>query len=426
MWGRSSCVAPPLRSRFEPMERDKDPVHNEKEPQEGKARRGRRGEGSIHWDQDKKCYVGSISLGLDSRGKRRRPKVYGSTKTEVRNELRRLRKEVDAGVRSSSRYTVADAVEDWLATPRKGRSESSVKQYRQQFRVHIKDSIGRLKLRDLNPEDIEDWLAGKSGELATSVLGRLLWILRAAIRQAQKRGKILRNVAELAEAPEGQPGRPSKSLTLDQAHALLNAAREYALYAYIVVMLTTGIRNEEARALRWDRVDLKGVPDVEPPVPPSISIWRSDRVGGDPKTLKSKRTLALGSLAVDALQIRYQEQERQRQEAGESYQDTGLVFCTALGKPYTRFTTNKMFRPILKKAGMKNWTLRELRHSFISLMSADGVPIEEIARIAGHATTLTTETYYRRELRPILTEGAARMDTILNTSTNDEESSGGA
>ncbi|WP_116247105.1 site-specific integrase [Nocardiopsis sp. FIRDI 009] len=386
---------------------------SENEPQEGKKRRGRRGEGSIHWDKDKKCYVGSISLGFDARGKRRRPKVYGATKTEVRNELRKLRNELDAGVKSSARYTVADAVDDWLGTPKKGRSEDTVNQYRQQFKVHIKDTIGRLKLRDLEPEDVEEWLDDRSDVLATSVLRRLLWILRSAIQQAQKRGKVIRNVADLVEAPEGQPGRPSKSLTLVQARALLNSARGYALYPYIVVMLTTGIRNEEARALKWDLVDLEGDPVADPPIPPSISVWRSDRVGGDTKTRKSKRTLALGELAVEALRDRRQEQERQRVQAGENWHDAGLVFCTAMGKPYTRFTTNKMFLPILRKAGLENWTLRELRHSFISMMSADGVPIEEIARIAGHATTVTTETYYRRELRPVLTEGAQRMDAIL-------------
>ncbi|OLT27170.1 hypothetical protein BJF83_18930 [Nocardiopsis sp. CNR-923] len=392
------------------------------DPEEPKKRRGRRGEGSIHWDSTKKCYVGAISLGLDARGKRRRPKVYGATKTEVRNELRKLRNEVEAGVKSSARYTVADAVEEWLSTPKKGRSADTVDQYHQQFRVHIKGSVGRLKLRDLEPEDVEEWLDDRADALATSVVRRLLWILRSAIKQAQKRGKVIRNVADLVEAPDGRPGRASKSLTLEEARALVSAARGYALYAYIVVMLTTGIRNEEARALQWDLVDLEGDPNAEPPIPPSISVWRSDRVGGDTKTRKSKRTLALGGLAVEALRIRRQEQDRQRAQAGERWHNTGLVFCTALGKSYTRFTTHKMFRPIIKRAGLANWTLRELRHSFVSLMSADGVPVEEIARIAGHATTVTTETYYRRELRPVLTEGAQRMDVILASEAVEEDS----
>jgi integrase len=46
-------------------------------------------------------------------------------------------------------------------------------------------------------------------------------------------------------------------------------------------------------------------------------------------------------------------------------------------------------------------------------MSSTGVPIEEIARLAGHTSTRTTEIVYRRELRPVLTTGAEIMDTIF-------------
>jgi site-specific recombinase XerD len=57
----------------------------------------------------------------------------------------------------------------------------------------------------------------------------------------------------------------------------------------------------------------------------------------------------------------------------------------------------------------KNWTPQELRHTFVSLLSADGTPVEEIARLAGNSSTCTTEVIYRRELRPVLTSGAEAM-----------------
>ena len=63
-----------------------------------------------------------------------------------------------------------------------------------------------------------------------------------------------------------------------------------------------------------------------------------------------------------------------------------------------------------------SWTPRELRTSFVSLMSHSGVSIEEIARVAGHASTRTTEVVYRRELRPVITVGAEIMDEIFGTS----------
>jgi len=73
-----------------------------------------------------------------------------------------------------------------------------------------------------------------------------------------------------------------------------------------------------------------------------------------------------------------------------------------------------MFKRVCTEAGTGDgWTPRELRTSFVSLLSHQGVSIEEIARPAGHATTRTTEIVYRRELRPVITTGAEIMDQLF-------------
>jgi integrase len=73
-----------------------------------------------------------------------------------------------------------------------------------------------------------------------------------------------------------------------------------------------------------------------------------------------------------------------------------------------------MFKRVCTGAGTGDgWTPRELRTSFVSLLSHRGVSIEEIARLAGHATTRTTEIVYRRELRPVITTGAEIMDQLF-------------
>jgi hypothetical protein len=61
-----------------------------------------------------------------------------------------------------------------------------------------------------------------------------------SITRAQARDKVKRNVVLLCDVPQGQEGRPSKSLTYDQAAALLAAAEDRSPYAYIVVSLLTG------------------------------------------------------------------------------------------------------------------------------------------------------------------------------------------
>ena len=108
-------------------------------------------------------------------------------------------------------------------------------------------------------------------------------------------------------------------------------------------------------------------------------------------------------------------QAGQRLLAGDLWQDRGLVFCTSVGSPLDASNVRRAFRKITKAAGLGElWAPRELRTSFVSLMSGSGVPVEEIARLAGHSSSRTTEVVYRRELRPVITTGAEVMDKIFS------------
>ena len=213
--------------------------------------------------------------------------------------------------------------------------------------------------------------------------------------------------------PKGQAGRPSKSLSLEQASALLAAVEGTRMHAYIALCLATGIRTEEARALRWEHVDF-GDPIADPPAPASMAVWRSVRSHGDTKTEKSRRTLALPEMAVTALRDHRTRQAGDRAAAGLTWSDRDLVFPTRTGAALDAANVRREFRAACKAAQIgEHWTPRELRHSFVSLISSSGVPVEEIARLAGHSNTRTTEVVYRRELRPVLTTGAEAMDRLF-------------
>jgi integrase len=252
-----------------------------------------------------------------------------------------------------------------------------------------------------------------------------------AILHAEANDLVARNVAALADTPKGQNGRPSKSLTLDQAVAIITTARTLPvlelrpglkdvrrpaelMHAYITLSLLTGIRTEEARALRWAHVDLDGDSAASPPVPPHVAVWRSVRAHGETKTERSRRTLGLPAAAVQALRAWVGSQAGERLAAGEAWLDTGLVFTNHLGAALDSGNVRKMFKRICTEAGAGDgWTPRELRTTFVSLLSHQGVSIEEIARLAGHASTRTTEIVYRRELRPVITTGAEMMDELF-------------
>ena len=61
----------------------------------------------------------------------------------------------------------------------------------------------------------------------------------------------------------------------------------------------------------------------------------------------------------------------------------------------------------------------ELRHSFVSLLSEAGVPIENISQIVRHSSTRTTGTVYRHELRPVITEGAEAINRVFGGTASD-------
>jgi integrase len=357
-----------------------------------------------------------VSLGFGPDGKRIRRKVGGRTRQDVKDKLEELHADLNVGVHApDNRYSVAQAVEDWLRDGLPGRSEKTITLNRDVLRAVV-DRIGRTALRELTAQHVRQTLT----EIAATRSNRTVVVahnaLERAIRHAEANDYVRRNVASLVRPPSGQPGRPSKSLTLDQANTLLAAAEGSPLGAYVVLCLLTGVRTEEARALTWEYVDLDGNPTAVPPVPPHVAVWRSVRAHGDTKTQKSRRTLRLSDRAIAALRRHQVHHAEQRLLAGDLWQDHDLVFCTSVGTPLDAANVRRAFKKVTKEAGLgENWTPRELRTSFVSLMSGSGVPVEEIARLIGHTSSRTTEVVYRRELRPAITTGAEVMDKILSS-----------
>ena len=87
---------------------------------------------------------------------------------------------------------------------------------------------------------------------------------------------------------------------------------------------------------------------------------------------------------------------------------TCLVIVTRTGKPMGARNVQRDFRKVMNTAGLvgREWTPRELRQSFVSLLSDERVPLEVISRLVGHRSTTVTETVYRKQLRPVIEGGA--------------------
>ncbi len=257
----------------------------------------------------------------------------------------------------------------WLTYGLNGRDSGTVSNYSNLANQHVIPALGARKLRELCAEDVDKWLTEKANTLSTRTL-RLI-------------------------------------------HSILNRS---SVHAYIVLSLLIGARTEELRALTWSHMDLDGKPDAEPPIPPSIMVWHSVRVGGDTKTKKSRRTLAMPLRCVEALRMHKERQAIAKRAAGKDWQERDLVFASRVGTELDSHNVRRAFRKVIETAGLapEEWTPREMRHSFVSLLSDSGVPLEDISRLVGHSGTAVTEAVYRKQIRPVLEEGATAMDRIFS------------
>lgn len=383
------------------------------------TKRRSRGEGGLHWDETRQRWLATVTVGYDGRGKRIVRRGSGRTKTEAKAKLSQVLRDYQDGlVPSDGSYTVRQAIEDWLQFGLSGRADATVEKYQYLCAIHVVPLLGARKLGELTAREVEVWLAGRAELLSQRTLTDVRSCLNRAVRRAMARDLVRRNVVELTETPTGRAGRRSKALTSEQADAILTLSGADRLHNYVVLSLLTGARTEELRALRWEHVHLEPVP----PTPAHLEVWRSVRAGGETKTKKSRRTLALPSRCVDALRRQHVQQAEDRLAAGTSWVESGLVFTSRVGTAMDPSHVRRDFRRALSLVpGMdpSEWTPRELRHSFVSLLSDHGVPIEEISRLVGHSGTSVTELVYRHQIRPVLQTGAQVMDRLFQEGSDD-------
>ena len=203
------------------------------------ATRRRRGEDGISFEHRGPCrdphrhrncpglWRGELTVGYTGDGKRQRRKVSGKTKAAVIDKLRDLHTQLDKGITPKAgyvHYTVRQAAEDWLATGLDGRSAKTVKKNQNVLEPILK-VIGARKLRELTAADVRQALATMATGYSSAAVTMGHLALKRAIRHAEANNLVSRNVAALADTPKGQDGRPSKSLTLEQAVAVITAAK---------------------------------------------------------------------------------------------------------------------------------------------------------------------------------------------------------
>jgi integrase len=386
----------------------------------GTKRRGA-GEGSVYKGPDGR-WRGAVDLGWDN-GKRVRKYLSGRTQNEVLAKVRAARQDVEHGVESDANMTVEKWLRHWLATVVDGRvgSDNTRANYEQVVRVHLVPQLGKVRLDKLTPERVDRLLAAKASEgKAKSTVNRIRSVLADALNFAQGRGLVARNVAALSVMPKLDPPAPRRSMTPDEARALMVAAKDERLEALVLVGLVVGLRPGELTGLLWSDLEL----DATPPTLTVSGAMKREVVrqgkryegyelnrGAVKRSTAGQRTAALPPIAVDALRAHRARQAAERLAAGELWEDQGLVFSSEVGTPLDPSNVRRTFRRVATRAGLDARFPYLLRHTAVSLLIDAGAGIEEVADLLGDDPR-TLYRHYRHKVRPVA-EAATRMQDVL-------------
>jgi len=344
--------------------------------------------------------------------------TFHGNRTEAQKRLRQILTELDKGVFvKPGKCTLAEYLRAWLDDYVKlNLSPRTHELYSYTCEKHIIPSIGYIALIDLKPQQIQRLYSEKlSSGLSARTVQLLHVTLHKALKSAVKTGLLARNISELVDKPKGKR-HEWQPLSEGDMHLFLDSARETEYYELFYTTLLTGMRRGELLALRWQDIDLLLCQiSVVRTMQYIVDATPDKRISfKEPKTIKSRRLIALSPSTVAVLRDHKYKQERRRQALDlPPLQDSDLVFSHWDGTPLIPRSVTQAWRRLTRRIGLKGIRLHDARHTHASLMLKQGVHPKIVQERLGHSSiALTLDTY--SHVAPGLQQAAAnKFDDLL-------------
>ncbi|MEV6738550.1 tyrosine-type recombinase/integrase [Streptomyces sp. NPDC051104] len=380
------------------------------------------GEGTIYQRKDGRWEAAGYVLTTD--GRRKRVRVYGSTRREAADKLTEKMAASNSGhpVATGS-DTLGDYLAYWLNNVALHRVRANThERYRTCVRLYLLPGLGNKKLAQLTARDVRTFLdrlrttcqccacnldaaprrccaIGNCCDrrLSPLTVAYVHSVLKSALEHAVREDELPRNVARNVKLTPARHRR-FEPLTADEARHFLKVARQDKLRALWELALRAGLRRGELLGLTWADLD---------PTAGTLNIRRSlqhNPAGGltlfPTKTRAAERRIALPTVCLAALEQHRQEQERQRIAAGPRWRESGLIFTSRVGTPLDPSDIARRFTGLLHQAGIRRIRFHDLRHTCATLLLEQGVQLVTIKELLGHANIgITAQIYAHVRLR---------------------------
>lgn len=339
--------------------------------------------------------------------------TFRGTREEAEKRLADMvQRHQDGGSIKPNKISTTDYLERWLSDyARANLSPRSFERYQGIIRRHFTPAFGKIPLAKLKPEHLQKHYADiQAAGLSTQTVRYHHAVIRGALRTAVEWRLVPFNVAAGMRLPK-KKHHDFEVWDTSEVGRFLEAAKDSPYYTLFFTNLYTGVRRSELLGLWWGDVDL---------IFSQISVSRGlhQLKGGayvltEPKSQKSRRSIALSPAVVAVLRHQREVREAQAKELGVALTDRDYVFAHADNNPWRPNSVTRAWQSLCLRAGLKPIRLHDARHTHASLMLKAGVHPKVVQERLGHSSIEMTLDIYSHVMPGLQEAAAARFEELM-------------
>ncbi len=313
--------------------------------------------------------------------------------------------------------STGDYLESWLSQVRgrvRGRTYSGYAGLLRRYAIPL---LGEVPLKDLHPlhlqhlygQLLEQGAGGYRDQLSASTVLNLHRVLVQSLGWAERFGLLERSPAKAARPPRPRRAEP-KVVDPALAERILEASSGTRLELPVAFALATGMRRGEILGLRWGDLG----PDLSVAhVRRSLQATGEALVFEEPKTKRSRRSVALPAFLHPYLERQLTDQARRKQDLGDGWTGSDLVIDAGDGSPVNPDSMSSAWRFLVVRAGLPHVRFHDLRHAHATLLLCQGVHPKVVSERLGHATVGITLDIYSHVIPGMQAEAARAFDRLF-------------
>ena len=368
-----------------------------------KPKRRGNGEGTVYYNG--KYWTGQVTVGHDiETGKLKRKSIYSKTKREVNEKIIEMQNSVNKGTFSDpTNATVGEWANYWLENYKKHQvNDTTFETYEYQFKNHIIEPFGEIKLKNLTTFQIQEYLNKmKKNGMSSTYVKMIRTVLNGMLNQAVKLEAIAKNPCANIVLPKAGNKKEVKALTKEEQQKFIQYCYEKSEFLFIF-MLGTGVRISEALGLTWDCVDFNNeIIKIKNIV---VELKGKPKLQNYPKTDTSIRDVPM-SVKVKEIMLKLYD--------NKITNEFNVVFPSHGNKLNYTLVIRQKLDKISTILDMEEINPHMLRHTFATRMLEAGANIKVLSEILGHKNIQITLDTYAHVMPDTKKENIEKIDDFL-------------